>query len=201
MPKLLKLSRINTALLILIILVNGYVIAAPFAPAVIFWAHNQGQQRQQLTQEVATPAPKATPINGPNQLIIPAMLFKQPIHEGSDATFADIVNVLKKGAWRWPESSTPDKGGNTVILGHRFTYTDPRGVFYYLNKVHTGDQIGVVWNGKKYVYTVVKTQVVPPSDTKILASTKDPQLTLYTCTPLWWPKDRLVVTAKLESVS
>ena len=106
--------------------------------------------------------------------------------------------VLARGIWRWPAGSTPDKGGNTVLVGHRFTYTNPKGVFYALNDVSVGDTIGVVWQGKAYVYVVSATEVVPPSDVRILDPTTIPTLTLYTCTPIWWPKDRLVVIAHLE---
>jgi sortase A len=122
------------------------------------------------------------------------MLLDQPILEGRD-TYA----ILNKGIWRWPASSTPDKGGNTVLLGHRFTYTNPRGVFYFLNKVKVGDEVGVVWQNTTYRYKVSGVKVVPPTDTSILNATEKPTLTLYTCTPLWWPKDRLVITAQLEN--
>lgn len=199
MFKFLTLSRTNTLLLVLIILINAYVVVTPFLPAMIFWtkSHNSAEV-EHLSQQVNSP-PTLKPIPGPNRLIIPAMVFDQKVYESNDSTFANIVNVLKKGVWHWPESSTPDKGGNTVMLGHRFTYTNPRGVFYYLDKVKVGKEIAVIWNHKKYVYKVVSTKVVSPSDTSILKNTKQPQLTLYTCTPIWWPKNRLVVTARLET--
>lgn len=57
--------------------------------------------------------------------------------------------------------------------------------------------IGVVWAGKSYEYKVSNIQVVPPSQTAILAQTSQPELTLYTCTTLLNPVNRLVVTADL----
>jgi sortase A len=107
--------------------------------------------------------------------------------------------TLDKGIWRWPRSSTPDKGGNTVFIGHRFTYTNPRGVFYFLNKIKLSDEIGVFWNNKKYLYKVTSVSQVPPNDTAIEDNTPQPELTLFTCTPLWLPKDRLVIVANLEA--
>ena len=71
------------------------------------------------------------------------MLLDQPILEGRD-TYA----VLNHGILRWPASSTPDKGGNTVLIGHRFTYSHPQGVFYYLDKVKVGDKLSVAWGNK-----------------------------------------------------
>jgi sortase A len=120
------------------------------------------------------------------------MLLEQPVLEG-----ADTYVVLNKGIWHWPQSSTPDRGGNTVLIGHRFTYTRLVGVFYALDKVAVGDEVGVWWDDKQYVYKVSKVQVVPSTQTSILNATAEPTLTMYTCTPLWNPKDRLVVTAQL----
>lgn len=202
-PTSFRLSRVNTALLAAIIVLNLYVVLAPFLPAIIFAVQSHfGHRAQQLSAQLHTPAATTTPAPiQPNHLIIPSMLLNKPVYESSDTTFADIVNVLKKGIWRWPHGSTPDKGGNTVLLGHRFTYTNPRGVFYFLNKVKTGDKIGVYWKGKTYVYHVVSVKVVPPFDTSILAPTNQAELTVYTCTPVWWPKNRLVITADLTAAS
>jgi sortase A len=189
---MVRLSRVNSALLALIIIINAYIIVAPFAPNVWFWWQSRhSQQTASLGQKIHQQSP---PKNQPNSVIIPSMLLDQPILEGRD-TYA----ILNKGIWHWPASSTPDKGGNTVLLGHRFTYTNPRGVFYFLNKVKVGDEIGITWHNTNYHYKVSDVKVVSPTDTNILNPTDKPTLTLYTCTPLWWPKDRLVVTAQLEN--
>lgn len=126
------------------------------------------------------------------------MLLDQPILEG---TIAQEYKVLDQGIWRYSKGSTPDKGGNTVLIGHRFTYTIPKGVFYYLNKVSIGDNIGVFWNQKEYLYTVDSINVVPPNDTAIEKNSSNSELTLFTCTPLALPKDRLVIVANLDSSS
>jgi len=126
------------------------------------------------------------------------MLLDQPVLEGP---VSRQYSTLNKGIWRWPNGSTPDKGGNTVLIGHRFTYTNPRGAFYFLNKVKMGDEIGVFWNNREYLYRVASISVVSPTDTAIEDNTSDTRLTLFTCTPLWLPKDRLVVVAKLKDKS
>lgn len=190
-----KLSTINNLLLILIIAISGYVIVAPVLPALQYKFSNQSGQRQRISHSLhATRTPAATP--QANQLLVPAMLLQQSILEGPVST---QYKTLDAGIWRWPGSSTPDKGGNTVLIGHRFTYTNPRGVFYHLNKVKIGDEIGVFWNHKKYLYTVTSIAQVPPTATHIQEATADSRLTLFTCTPLWLPKNRLVVVAHLET--
>ena len=194
-----KLSHINTCLLILIIVVNSYTIVLPLVPRISFWLqfrHNNGERQRLLISKVDAPDPAAISSGdeaaSANQLIIPAMLLDQPIQEGADAS------TLNKGLWHRPLSSTPDKGGNMVIAGHRLTYKNPYGTLYHLDKVKTGDIIGLTWNGVRYRYTVSETKVVSADQTSIEAPTTDALLTIYTCTPLWLPKDRLVVVARLD---
>lgn len=182
----MKLSRINTLLVAAIIVVNGITVVMPFIPSLLFKVEaRNGSKQQRLEQKVTA----TLPANQPNTLIMPAALFDQQIYEGKDA------RTLRNGVWHRPASSTPDKGGNTVFAAHRFTYTNPRGAFYNLDKLHVGDIIGIIWNNHTYRYRVSETKVVGPHDTYIEAPTSNPQLTLYTCTPLTLPKNRLVVIA------
>ena len=95
-----------------------------------------------------------------------------------------------------PHTSTPDKGGNTVLVGHRFTYKNPEGVFYHLDKVQLGDAITLHWQGNAYDYEVAEIKVVPANEISVEDNTAEPQLTIYTCTPLWSVKNRLVIIAK-----
>lgn len=85
------------------------------------------------------------------------------------------------------------------MAGHRFTYSG-KAVFYYLDKVAINDNMTLYWQGKRYDYVVTSVNVVPPTDAKLVAPTDTPTLTIYTCTPLWSAKDRLVITAKLAEV-
>lgn len=190
-----KLARINTLLLIAIILVNGYIILLPLLPGILFKvAQANTTERSVLEAKVHAPVQTNPVQSNPgtsqeNRLVIPSMLLDQPVYEGKDES------VLKKGLWRRPQTSTPEQGGNTVIVGHRLTYTNPRGTLYHLDKIKIGDNIGLNWAGKNYVYTVREIKVVTPAAVEVEAPTKEPQLTIYTCTPLWMPRDRLVVIA------
>ncbi|MDB5166625.1 MAG: putative sortase family protein [Candidatus Saccharibacteria bacterium] len=198
----MTLRKINTVLLVLIILINAYVLLTPFTPRLVYWWQNRDGHRQQaLTAQLhATDAVtnRAQANTHPDGVVIPSMSLDQFIHEGPVST---TYRNLDQGVWRWPNGSTPDKGGNTVLLGHRFTYTHPKGVLYFMDKVRLGDEIGVWWSGKRYLYKVSSITTVPPTDTSILAPTTDSRLTIYTCTPLWKPVNRLVVVAKLEGES
>lgn len=124
-----------------------------------------------------------------NRLIIPSMLLDEPIFEGKTA------RTLRQGLWHRPLTSAPNAGGNTVIVGHRFTYSNPHGTLYHLDKVKVGDHVGLVYSGQAYRYKVQTVRVVHADDASVEAPSTEPRLTIYTCTPLWWPKDRLVVVA------
>jgi sortase A len=189
----MKLARVNTGLVVAIVLVNAFVIAMPFVPALLFKVQKHTVV-QQLQKQVSSKPSSGSVAANAETLIVPAMGLDAPVNEGK------TIRALRQGIWRLPYTSTPDKGGNTVLVAHRFTYTNPRGVFYHLDQVHVGDQIAVLWHGKKYVYKTASTRVVPPTEVSVEAPTADSILTLYTCTPLWNPKDRLVVTASLESI-
>jgi LPXTG-site transpeptidase (sortase) family protein len=203
----ISLRKINNVLLVVVIAVNLYVISVPFLPQVLFhFQQNQGKQQAledslkkpkapTTTSSTSASAPTPAPASQPNHVVIPSMLLDQKIVEDTN-----VYRALDKGVWRWPGGSTPDKGGNTVLVGHRFTYTKPKGVFYFMDKVHQYDTVGVIWDNKTYIYRVTGTQVVPPTQTSILDPTEESTLTMYTCTPLWLPKNRLVVTAVLESI-
>jgi sortase (surface protein transpeptidase) len=128
-----KLSRVNSILLVAIVVVNLYTILAPLLPAAAYKLHNNGgtaQARLQSKVVASTPPPA---INQPNEVIIPSMLLEKPILEGPTR---NMYKILDQGIWHWPMSSTPDKGSNTVLLGHRFTYTNPNGVLYHFDNLY-----------------------------------------------------------------
>jgi LPXTG-site transpeptidase (sortase) family protein len=196
-----KLSRINTLLLGMIIMINGYIILLPLLPNITFWLQRNNTARAKTLTKTIHEASQPTTNNAPdtsadpsNSLIIPRIGLNQAMHEGQSAA------TLRQGLWRRPASSTPDKGSNTVIVGHRLTYTNPRGALYHLDKLRPGDEIGIRYKDRRYLYKVTETRVVAATATEVEAPSKMPLLTIYTCTPLWLPKDRLVVVAALESI-
>lgn len=183
-----RLRKFNNALSGLIIALSLYILATPWLPEVGFWWRNKTGSQPELVQ-----AEKAnTDVKYPqdNTLVVPSLNMQELIHEG------DTEAVLMKGVWRRPRTGTPDKPGNMVIAGHRFTYSNPA-VFYHLDKIKIGDKIIVYWQSEKYVYQVIRIYEVSPSAVEVEQATDEPKLTLYTCTPLWTSKNRLVVEAEL----
>lgn len=179
-----NLRKVNNLLSLLVVALAAYIILLPLLPAIGWWVRYQAP--------VISAAPKVdmSVSASENTLLIPSLGMRQTIHEGnSEAT-------LSKGVWRRPQTSTPDKGSNTVLSGHRFTYSG-KSVFYYLDKIKTGDVVYVNWEGKQYKYQITHMLEVSPDNGAIEAPTSDSVLTIYTCTPLWSAKNRLVIQAKL----
>lgn len=192
-----KLRLINLLLVGLIVLINGYVLVSPLLPQFDLW------RRQHHVQAVAglpyktnldKTSPKAdiraqVPID--NRIVIPKLALNDHIYIGANP------NLVNKGVWARPNASTPPNGSNTVLVAHRFSYNGSA-TFYSLNKVGIGDKIVVYWQGQEYDYTVFKTSVADATDLAVENPSPTAQLTLYTCTPLWNPIDRLVVVASLD---
>ena len=104
------------------------------------------------------------------------------------------TDQLRQGPGHYPGSPLPGQPGNAAIAGHRTTYSAP---FYNLNALHRGDPITVETLAGTFRYAVTRTQVVAPSDAKVLDATAGSTLTLTTCTPRYSATNRLVVAARL----
>lgn len=186
----ITLRRVNNILTAVVATLAVYIACAPFLPQAEWWVAHESPVKGFLpggSDAAATPAPGQV-IEG-DKLFIPRIDLAEPIHGGGKES-------LNLGVWRVPHTSTPDNGGNTVLIGHRFTYKDPTGVFYHLDKVQKGDNITVHWLGKAYEYRVTEIKVVPASEVSVEHNTTEPRLTIYTCTPLWSVENRLVVIAE-----
>lgn len=140
---------------------------------------------------VAAPSPTvARPQT--DQLRLPTIGVMMDIVEGRDAKAS-----LRRGAWRLPGTSTPDRGGNTVLAGHRWLYRPPSArTLYNLDKVAVGDPVEVDWRGSTYRYRVREIAVVSPDQIEILQNTAEDIITIFTCTPLFSSAQRLVVIAE-----
>jgi len=125
-----------------------------------------------------------------NTLVIPKLGVTSLITEGNHEAERTYTNV-----WRQSHSSSPDQGGNTVVVGHRWKNLPKGYPLYYIDKIETGDEITVYWKGKKYQYEVYNTEIVEGTKIEIEDNTSEPILTLYACD--WTGKKRLVVQAKL----
>ena len=127
-------------------------------------------------------------------LEIPSIQVRGPVISG------DNEHIMEKGFWHVNTNGAWLQAGNIVIFGHRFYHLPPKqDTFFNLDKVKVGDSVMIYTDIGTWSYTVIGVKVVDRNDFSIFKNTKDPQLTLVTCHPLWTSKKRLVVIAKLIS--
>ncbi len=188
-----RLRLFNDFLTLVLIVLALYIFALPLIPQ-LSWYNTKPTPIARSHQHVVTPQQAVVYHPSGNELVIPSINLNQHIFTGTS------IYTVNLGVWMRPNGSTPDKGSNTIFVGHRFTYTNPRGVFYFLGNIHIGDSIVVYWQNKTYMYQVNQIKVVVPTDTTVEDPTNTPIITLYTCTPLWSLKDRLVIIASEVSV-
>ncbi len=133
------------------------------------------------------------PVPKDNRLVIPSIGVNMPIFEGPTQKTLD-----RGGIWHIPNTSDPIKGGNMVLSGHRWQYLPPSSTtLYLLDKVKLGEPIIVYWHGQEYDYSVSDREIVNPNRTDIQNDTLQPRLTIFTCTPLFSTKQRLVLLGQL----
>lgn len=197
------LSMINTILSVCILLCALWIGVEPLVPEIAFRFGGNHYVMPPITKASETNITpdqqsllNSTEANYNNTLIIPKIYLTTPIQE------LDRIEDLHTGSWLRPNTSTPEKGGNTVIVGHRYTsiggYTE--NTFYHLPKLEIGDRVYADWNNHRYEYEVYSIKVVSPDDEEVEAPSAQNILTLYTCTPLWTSTERHVVVSRLISI-
>ena len=94
------------------------------------------------------------------------------------------IDSLFREAMILPWTSTPDKGGNTVLVGHAYYLRNgvySKSTFYELDTLASGDEIEMTWKGVKYTYVVKEVKKVKPNQIEIEDQTTTPTLTIYSC--------------------
>jgi len=129
------------------------------------------------------------PVPADNRLVIPSINVDMSILEGPNEQ-----TLNRGGIWHIPNTSNPKQGSNTVLSGHRWQYLPPsNATLYLLDKVQVGEPVIVYWQGQEYDYRITGREVVDPNRIDILGPTAEPRLTIFTCTPLYSTKQRLVL--------
>lgn len=143
-------------------------------------------------QEAAGLSTKPGPYQKLGRLRIPKI--------GLDVDYGEGVfpKTLVKGPGHWPGTPMPGRAGNSVISGHRNTYTQP---FKELDELRPGDQIIIgLGNDQPVTYRVTRTTIVPQAQYRnfVLAQPSAEgarEITLFACHPEGNPIYRIVVQA------
>lgn len=107
--------------------------------------------------------------------------------------------ALQNGVAHINGTALPGEIGNVFITGHSSDLPWSKGnyknVFALLSKLVVGDQIELKYQNREYVYRVFGSKVVEATEISVMEPTKQPILSLMTCTPVGTTLRRLVVTA------
>jgi len=132
---------------------------------------------------VPTPGPRS-----PTRIVIPAINIDWPVVEG------DSWEELKQGIGHRVGSANPGERGNLVLSGHDDVFGEP---FRDLEKLDVGKDVLVYAGGTSFRYIIKAKRVVAPNDLSVLASSKNPIVTLITCTPYRVDTNRLILIGEL----
>ena len=141
----------------------------------------------QLQAVAAIPVPTPGP-RSPTRIVIPAINIDWPVVEG------DSWEELKQGIGHRVGSANPGERGNLVLAGHDDVYGEP---FRDLEKLTTGSEVLVYAGGTSFRYVIKAKRVVAPNDLSVLSPSKDPIVTLITCTPYRIDTSRLILIGEL----
>ncbi len=132
---------------------------------------------------VPTPGPRS-----PTRIVIPGITIDWPVVEG------DSWEELKQGIGHRVGSANPGERGNLVLSGHDDVYGEP---FRDLEKLDVGKDVLVYAGGTSFRYVIKAKRVVAPNDLSVLVPSKNPVITLITCTPYRVDTSRLILIGEL----
>ena len=125
---------------------------------------------------------------------IPKIDLQMMIFEGSgEAALGKGVGMIEKEK-QFGKSNVGLAGHRAIAYGKQFNRLD---------ELAPSDEIEIKTKTDTYEFVVVETFVVNRTEVEVLSDSKEPLLTLVTCTPIGSkdPVDRLIVQAKLKPKS
>ncbi len=110
------------------------------------------------------------------------------------------LDALNKGVAHTLGTAFPGEGGHIFLFAHSTDYfwniSTYNAIFYLLSKLENGDEVNIFYQGQRYVYRVIGSEVVDPSQVQYLTrKTNREFLTLQTCWPPGTTLKRLLVFA------
>ena len=166
-------------------------------PDLNFWKQVLPKQDQNKDEYIVIPS---------NWLVIPVnkvpentadfnkMISWQEIH---------VNDYLKSWVMEYPNSWKLGKPWNKVIFGHSSYWKKDdwryKTHFGKIIELDAGEEVWVYkkinWKFKRFRYRVTKSYNTKYNDVSVLKATKNPTLTLFTCTPIWGIAGRWIIKA------
>jgi len=154
---------------------------------------NEAEIPEHLRPLVQSLASLPIPTPGPsqaNRIQIPAIGVDAPVVQG------DGWEQLKKGVGQHIGTANPGDQGNVVLSAHNDIFGE---IFRHLDQLEPGDEVVVYTSQGAYVYTVIRTKVVEPTDVSVMDSTVESTITLISCYPYLIDDERIVVQGRLKT--
>jgi sortase A len=126
------------------------------------------------------------------QISIPKIGASYTIVQGTDTA------TLEKGPGHYPATAFPGLGQTVAIAGHRTTYLAP---FRHINALKSGDEIMVTMPYGLFTYVVQYQKIVLPTALWVTNNVGYERLVLSACNPLYSAAQRIIIFAKLKSVT
>ncbi|MEO8026405.1 MAG: class D sortase [Bryobacteraceae bacterium] len=145
-------------------------------------------QEQSPMLEGSTAPRQQAPQSLVGQIEVARLGLSAMVLEGVDS------RTLSRAVGHIPGTALPGSTGNVAFAGHRDTF------FRGLKDIRLGDEIVVTTPYGRYQYRVFASEIVKPTETRVLAASAKATVTLVTCYPFHYigsaPK-RFIVHAHL----
>ena len=134
-------------------------------------------------------------------IIIPKIGANAKIIPNVDASNkSEYLINLQQGVAHTLGTAFPGEKGHIFLFAHSTDYFwnigNYNAVFYLLYKLEKNDDINIIYNGKRFLYKVVGTQIVDPHQVEFVVRKSNKEfLTLQTCWPPGTTLKRLLVYA------
>ncbi len=126
------------------------------------------------------------------EISIPKIGASYTIVQGTDTA------SLEKGPGHYPATAFPGLGQTVAIAGHRTTYLAP---FRHINSLKPGDKIMLTMPYGLFTYVVQYQKIVLPTALWVTNNVGYERLVLSACNPLYSAAQRIIIFAKLKSVT
>lgn len=210
LPRPVKLTRIVSALLALIVLSYAVLNAPALLIKTQYYVEHEllPQQSELPITPTAPPVPGSStepsaapvPALDNNTIYIPRIEVIAPINWDIEGNDAHVLPSLQSGVVHLKGNAHPGEQGNVFIVGHSSALPWMKGnykrIFALIPNLQIGDTITVVYNNMPLQYRVTGKKVVAPNDTSVLKNTDEAKLTLMTCVPIGTNLKRQIVEAE-----
>jgi LPXTG-site transpeptidase (sortase) family protein len=143
------------------------------------------------TVQITPDAQGKTPdISAVNRIVIPNLDVDTVVKYVPFDGLTWLIGGLKQEVAWMGNTSWPGLGSNTGFAGHVTLRTGGDGPFRNLADLMDGDVISIYTDENVYNYQVSEKQVVDSEDMSVINPSKDPQITLITCTD-WDAKQKM----------